>query len=138
MEKRCARCKQTKPIEDFHVKSRKTGARWSYCKVCASARHREYYAARPDYYKAKNRQLAERLKKLVDALKDRPCTDCRQQFPPCAMDWDHLDPRIKIESVSTLRKFGSEKRVLEEIAKCELVCAVCHRLRTQRRMEVVA
>jgi hypothetical protein len=36
--------------------------------------------------------------------------------------------------VSDLVRRGSRARVLEEIEKCELVCANCHAARTVRRL----
>jgi hypothetical protein len=44
------------------------------------------------------------------------------------MDFDHVRG-TKISDVSNLRT----TKALEEIKKCELVCAVCHRLRTMER-----
>jgi hypothetical protein len=47
------------------------------------------------------------------------------------MQWDHLPGGVKRGDVSTLR--ATREEVLDEIAKCELVCANCHILRTFRR-----
>lgn len=50
------------------------------------------------------------------------------------MDFDHRNPADKIKELSKLaNKNWSERKLLEEIAKCDLVCANCHRDRTQRR-----
>lgn len=61
-------------------------------------------------------------------LKAAPCTDCGGRFHPVAMDFDHRDP---IEKLFVISK-GPKKLelVLAEIAKCDLVCANCHRVRT--------
>jgi hypothetical protein len=53
-------------------------------------------------------------------------------FPPEAMQWDHLPGTDKRGDVSTLRGL-SKQAVLDEIAKCELVCANCHVMRTFHR-----
>lgn len=47
------------------------------------------------------------------------------------MDLDHRDPLQKRFELSK-QKTCSEKRLLEEIAKCDVVCANCHRERTIR------
>lgn len=45
------------------------------------------------------------------------------------MDFDHQ--RDKLKAVSQMAQNGyGEERILKEIAKCEIVCAVCHRIRT--------
>ena len=75
-----------------------------------------------------------RLRKLVQERKTRPCTDCKRTFPPEAMDFDHVRGD-KNGEISHLVYAAGEERLLEELEKCEPVCATCHRLRTQRRRE---
>jgi hypothetical protein len=49
------------------------------------------------------------------------------------MDFDHRDPSTKLRSVTQMiSNFGIE-RILAEAAKCDIVCANCHRLRTFER-----
>lgn len=77
----------------------------------------------------------ERLRILVHELKSKtPCADCGQIYPACCMDFDHLPGHQKVGGVAEmLWKRISEKELREEIAKCELVCANCHRIRTHHR-----
>lgn len=65
------------------------------------------------------------------SLKNHPCVDCHIIYHPVAMDFDHLPNYIKI-APHGLTKLGI-KRLAEEITKCELVCANCHRVRTFNR-----
>jgi 5-methylcytosine-specific restriction endonuclease McrA len=47
------------------------------------------------------------------------------------LDFDHLNPEEKIDSISGLVSRGSSWwRIEEEIAKCQLLCANCHRIKT--------
>lgn len=69
----------------------------------------------------------------VDLLKSKPCMDCGGEFQPCVMDFDHREPADKIANVSRLVRDGKFKQILDEIAKCDVVCANCHRIRTWRR-----
>lgn len=67
------------------------------------------------------------------SLKDRPCSDCGNEYPSCCMEFDHVRG-IKISNVSVLfTRAASKKRILDEVAKCELVCANCHAIRTHNR-----
>jgi hypothetical protein len=67
----------------------------------------------------------------------RPCTDCGGVFHPAAMQWDHPPGVEKLAHVAELYR-GRRDRVLAEIAKCEVVCANCHAVRThERRREAV-
>jgi formate-dependent nitrite reductase cytochrome c552 subunit len=71
--------------------------------------------------------------RLLDELRDRPCADCGHRFPPCAMDFDHRDPASKRSAVTRMIGRAGTARILEEVAKCDIVCANCHRLRTFQR-----
>jgi hypothetical protein len=70
---------------------------------------------------------------LLNDLRARPCADCGRRFPACAMDFDHRDPRSKRSAVTRLIGRAGSASILEEVAKCDTVCANCHRLRTFQR-----
>jgi formate-dependent nitrite reductase cytochrome c552 subunit len=70
---------------------------------------------------------------LLDDLRGVPCADCGDRFPPCAMDFDHRDPRTKRSAVTRMVGRAGVPRILEEVSKCDIVCANCHRLRTFQR-----
>lgn len=66
-----------------------------------------------------------------------PCKDCGHFFPAVAMDFDHL--RDKIKSIATMVSAAYKLDLIkEEIAKCEVVCACCHRIRTASRRQNLA
>ena len=62
-----------------------------------------------------------------------PCADCGQTFPTYVMHWDHLPEYQKVASISEMVENRPRTLVLEELKKCELVCANCHVLRTIKR-----
>jgi hypothetical protein len=73
------------------------------------------------------------------ALKEgKPCADCGNMYHPAAMQWDHLPGVQKLASVADLCRKNNRRRVLEEIAKCQLVCSNCHAVRTFQRHRGVA
>lgn len=70
----------------------------------------------------------------MDELKSGPCADCGKCYDPVCMDWDHLPGFEKKFNVSAMvRNTYSREAIEAEIAKCELVCANCHRIRTKQR-----
>ncbi len=95
---------------------------------------RHYYANR-EYYIQKAYKKRDTLRKRVYELKNvTPCADCKILYPSYVTDFDHIETRgKKLGTVSRLINSGSTKQVEEEIAKCELVCANCHRARTYKR-----
>ena len=73
------------------------------------------------------------LYKYIREYKERhPCVDCKVQYPYYVMDFDHVRGR-KHKNVSELISSLSKKKIDEEIAKCEVVCSNCHRIRTHER-----
>jgi len=65
------------------------------------------------------------------------CVDCGLKVDEAnyvGFDWDHIDRKHKIAGVSTL-KHGKTSRMLEEISKCILRCAVCHRTKSHREKD---
>jgi len=62
-----------------------------------------------------------------------PCVDCGLVLPVYVMHWDHLPGYEKIDEISSMVASRKRSAVLEEIKKCELVCANCHVMRTVAR-----
>jgi hypothetical protein len=70
-------------------------------------------------------------KAWLNQVKNVPCMDCGNCYPPECMDFDHRDPSGKRFTIAqNLTRRLSD--VLEEIAKCDIVCANCHRIRTHQ------
>ena len=99
------------------------------------SRHRKWLASRTpavspriDGQRIRWRHRAD----LLDQLRSVPCADCGGRFAQCSMDFDHRDPTTKVRAVTRMI-FGSIERMLAEAAKCDIVCANCHRLRTFER-----
>lgn len=87
--------------------------------------------------RAKIRARGRALLAWIRALKSGPCVDCGTSFPPEAMDFDHRDRALKVYNISRAVHTGwSRARVLTEIAKCDLRCANCHRIKTRRDNEM--
>ena len=73
--------------------------------------------------------------KLLEKLRDVPCADCGIRYPSYVMQFDHRDSSQKNYTVSRMIGRAGEAKILEEAAKCDIVCANCHRDRTYvRRM----
>lgn len=83
--------------------------------------------------RAKNEQRNRENAAFISALKVQTgCTDCGYNRHPDALDFDHLPGVVKRSGISYLMR-RSRQAILDEIAKCEVVCANCHRIRTWQR-----
>jgi len=69
---------------------------------------------------------------MLNKLRDVPCADCGRRFPPCVMQFDHRDPASKKYEVTRVLT-RAHATILEEVAKCDIVCTNCHRDRTYRQ-----
>lgn len=88
----------------------------------------------PEKVRSKARRWRAGLRDKLNLLKlDRPCYDCGNTFPPEAMDWDHLPGVEKCFTIGSGSQGHRFDAVIDEIAKCQLVCACCHRIRTFKR-----
>ena len=76
-----------------------------------------------------NRHYRERAR-LIQESKNKPCMDCGKVFLACCMDFDHRDRAEKKFTIGAWGYRGNLADVMIEIAKCDIVCANCHRIRT--------
>jgi predicted transcriptional regulator len=87
--------------------------------------------------KQKTRQRSQKRREEVRDIirtfkQNKVCPDCNVSYPYYVMDFDHISDN-KIESISKMANWFPIKEIIEEIDKCEVVCANCHRERTHRR-----
>ena len=93
----------------------------------------EHYIANKAKYAASSKAARERKKILLAELKKGPCTDCGNSYPPYVMQFDHIGTD-KMGDISKMVTKVSWQRVMDEVAKCEVVCANCHAERTHSRL----
>ena len=67
-------------------------------------------------------------RKLLIELKSVPCADCEGSFHYCQLDFDH----VRGEKIREVPLIKNRAGILAEAAKCEVVCANCHRERSQQ------
>ena len=111
----CSKCQTPKNLEDFVKSTQSSTGRGAHCLQCDQERVR-LRRANPDVT----------IRNRLGALNYRST---------------HLNEQrgtAKRNRQSWLNNLNKWSLVLLELAKCELVCACCHRIRTQARMQKVA
>ncbi len=92
-------------------------------------------AAQHDAYLRQKEILSERNRSRMLASKQwyrefmtgKCCSICSESTLVC-LDWHHVDPSDKTANVSWMvNHFRPKPKILEEMDKCILVCANCHR-----------
>ena len=100
---------------------------------------RAYHAAKRDVRHKQQKERRSMTRAWYQTLKEgRPCADCGGLFHAAAMTWDHRPGTEKRCEVSMMVRGFGRRTILEEIAKCDLVCANCHAARTAERRRDVA
>lgn len=134
-QKKCTKCGEIKNEDDFPWK-KKGMTRRSQCLLCKKEHAANYFKANRDKYidglRERRLRVRKELAEHVTSLRRAPCTDCKRTYDPWIMEFDHRDPPEKAFGIS--RPAGRSK-FRAELAKCDLVCANCHKQRTyERRM----
>ena len=106
----CKKCGEAKEDKDFYFQ-KKENRYHCYCRVCH------------------NRLLVEKgIKRKIQLIElmGGKCQKCGYDKNYAALEFHHLDPNEK-EFVWTRMRLKSWEVILEEIKKCILLCANCHR-----------
>ena len=90
--------------------------------------------------KQENTATIRRLSAIAMLKLERGCEDLRcvgHPDNPEALDFDHISGQ-KSANISRLARGAGWTQLLDEIDKCEVVCANCHRVRTAERRPILA
>lgn len=148
--KKCPVCR-----EDFKVRKDKYEKRKTCSQSCSAKKQHSERDQKgeknPNYDKGQTENWYERNKEQViqrkkerrkkkkewfrDYKKDKECVECGEDDWRCLV-FDHENPSEKEYSISKMVNGGYAKEtILEEIEKCEVKCANCHRKRTFKQIE---
>lgn len=93
-------------------------------------RNKEKYIKLAKDRKYRNRKIVQDYK-----TEHNICVDCKQPYPPCVLDFDHVDGEKEIEISILVNSGCSVEKLLKEIKKCEIRCSNCHRIKTFKENE---
>ena len=130
MEKaNCKNCGDL-PIEMFY-RHHKKGYQ-SLCKNCKSDYNKKHYIKDKSKYinraEQRNKIVKDNIKeKILTYLKDKKCARCPES-DVIVLDFHHREPKEKAFEIATGVKMMYKWEIIEqEISKCEMLCANCHR-----------
>lgn len=133
--KKCNKCGQIKPLEEFQKRSINPDGYTYMCKVCKRAYDNAHYKANPNrriYIRANSdKRIAEVQEWLRAYFASHPCVDCGET-DIVVLEFDHQSD--KEHNIAHLMKRGNVESVKKEIAKCEVRCCNCHRRKTARTL----
>ena len=134
--KACACCGLVKPLTEFFFRDTARTKPQYQCKECTNAYKRLWYADNREHHmhvseEAKRRRIARNLGMIREYLLSHPCVDCGEA-DPVVLEFDHVRGE-KVANLSTMIRDRPWRAIVEEIDKCEVRCANCHRRRTARQ-----
>ena len=127
MGKVCSMCKLEKNESDFLFKNKAKNLRQSCCSECFKVVRKKSYEKNKEYYYIRNKKRRIEISKWFFEMKSELSCELCGFSHPGALDFHHKDKKEKDTEVSNLLKY-SKKRILEEIEKCVVLCANCHRI----------
>jgi protein-arginine kinase activator protein McsA len=131
----CRKCGNERPESMFDYRNKSLGIRRYQCRICCRQYSNKHYKNNQKSIRSQRVGRRNKLRQMLSKLKDVPCYDCGIKFIPFAMDFDHLDGSIKLNDLSRLvNDRAGTQTILKEAAKCQIVCATCHRIRTFNRL----
>lgn len=92
-----------------------------------------YFVEYAGFIKLRAKDKRSTNRKFVQEYKHgKSCDDCKIEYPGHIMQYDHVSGE-KICNLNSMYRTHSMDAILEEIAKCDIVCANCHSHRTWMR-----
>lgn len=130
--KTCTKCKEKKKLSDFSFKSVEKNIRQSRCKACMKSYDAENYKNNKRKMRQRNKKITERMmaenrSKILEYLESHACVDCGEN-DPVVLEFDHR--RDKKGNIANMIRRCSWSTILDEIQKCDVRCANCHRRKT--------
>lgn len=82
----------------------------------------------------KHREECARVVAELRLLKEKHgCSDCKTKYPHYVLEFDHRPGEHKIDNVARVLKNYGTLMAWKEVAKCDIVCSNCHKVRTYDR-----
>jgi hypothetical protein len=134
--KLCPKCRLTKFGSEFPQRNPERQSPSAYCKVCQRVYSRAHYqrnkvkhyirrAEHQREYRLRNRQF------LALILSDASCIDCGER-DPIVLEFDHVSGKKRYDISKMIHIGAAIASVEDELAKCVVRCANCHRRKTAR------
>jgi len=124
-------------LKDFNLRS--SGEPYSWCKVCLRAHKKEVRDKNLKSSNAKIQELREARREKIrevifEYLLKHSCITCGEK-DPIVLEFDHREPKKKEFCIAkALHEVPRLQRVLDEIAKCDILCANCHKRKTAKQI----
>lgn len=133
--KQCSKCGLMLPVSEYQLRSVEKGTYRNICRECRHQYDAAYYQRNAEKYKEYRRRNQPRYRnarrqRLLEYLQTKCCVDCGEN-DPLVLELDHVHGLKKFNIGDKGATYAWE-RILQELEKCEVRCANCHRRKTAR------
>ena len=135
--KKCGICGIKKPLSEFNKNKGRADGLQTICKDCNRVKSKAYYRdnyeeQRNRIYKQKQERKEESRRNIIAYLQNHPCIDCGNTNI-LVLDFDHRND--KKHNVCDMLAGGYVwNSIMNEIKKCDVRCANCHRIKTANQL----
>jgi hypothetical protein len=134
MKKECSICHDDKELEQFNKKRDTKDGHQLHCRECANKASKHYYRENRTKHLAEvqaiKRARVDAMRQFIaDYKTTHSCVDCGEADPD-VLEFDHVRGKKSFTIGESSTRYYSIDRVRQEIAKCDIRCANCHRKRT--------
>lgn len=127
MKRTCYKCKCEKLITEFNFKNKQKNIRNYACRQCQARIHKIYYEKNKQATINRSRKNGRKRYDLLTTIKEQlECSLCKENNSVC-LDFHHLESNEKEFLLSQDGRACSINRLREELQKCAVLCANCHR-----------
>jgi len=123
----CSKCNKSKSSDEFYKNnSNKKDGLSTWCKKCQKKDKKLHYENNREKYL---NNVFENSKWFLEIKTGLKCSKCGFEHP-AALDFHHTDPNEKKFNISKNKTYfkHNKERLFEEIKKCVVLCANCHRI----------
>ena len=136
----CTSCGEEKPIEESPWKSIIRRKRHARCKTCTAQDSGSWYESNQEHHKENvkvNRQISKQRARdyVYQYLLTHSCSNCGESDPR-VLEFHHVHGKDREIGRMVAEGFSVEA-IAAEIARCQVLCANCHRRLTSDEREMV-
>ena len=125
----CSKCGLELPLDMFRWKNKAQGKKHSQCKACQSRQEHQHYLESKERREAvRTRADVQKMDNVefIENKKKQGCAKCGDKRI-YVLDFHHINPEEKDNTIAHMIKSSSIEKLVEEVDKCKLLCANCHR-----------
>lgn len=134
--KTCIVCKVPKPIAMFNKNKNNSDGHSNFCRECGKAYNKTYYTNNKrkshdnrNAIRKKQRVICKKL--VLSHLREHGCIDCGER-DPIVLEFDHVRGTKTNNICHMIAQGRSVVALMDEINKCEVRCANCHKRKTAK------